>query len=417
MSALLSVEMFLSMSDEIKDLKEQNKFLKSENKRLMNEMNNMQAELHKFKPSTSKVNPFPSTAPSKTGQGHPGYSRQSFPVQGLAPVRSSQQNRGVLPVGHPETPVRGGFPLRTPYSTPIRRPLPIQGQVSLGNPMNIGSGYPPRGPLPVRKAAPNNGFPRAPRAPSPLQFEYNHVPIRGRIPVGNPVTIRGAPASKNPKAVPKAVLSPIRRAVPVPEVNQAWKFPVKAWGYQPVCSQKSNPVSTSTQNRSSGKSHITLGAAYNQFKTVINASALPNKTSTQHKRPLPNPSIQPPIPVKKIRQEETKEPRFVCKIDTCMFSACKELPVFKSLHEHREHMNEAHPERFLCSRCPFSSNLRGSLKSHEQTHTKNDEQWKRNQFNIKRPNGALCTLCNIKFAIGTIANCNSRLKKHNEQFH
>ena len=376
--SLISVEMFLSMSDEIKDLKEQNIFLKSENKRLTNEIKNMQVELLKFKPSTSKVNPFPTTAPTKTGQGLPGHSWKSFPVQGSAPVQRALP-KPVLSVGNQA--------LRTPYSTPIRRQFPIQGQVPVGDPVNIKGNCPPRGPLTVRKAAPNPGFPRA---QSPLQFEYQHVPIRGMISIGNPVSIKGAPKSGNPEAV-------------------------RAWGYQPVCSQKTNRDSTSTQKQSGGESHTTTGAAYNQLKTAIDSSALPNRTSTQHKRPLPNPSIQPTIPVKKIRQEEIKEPRFVCKIDNCMYKPGGKRPlVFKSLHEHREHMKEAHPEKFLCSRCPFSSNTKGCTKSHEQVHTNNDVQWKFNRGNVK---GALCTLCNIKFAIGTIGNCYGRLKRHDQQFH
>ena len=165
------------------------------------------------------------------------------------------------------------------------------------------------------------------------------------------------------------------------------------------------------------RSEVNLGTSYKQFKSAINSSALPNKTSSQNKRALINPSIKPSIPVKKTRQEE-KEPRFVCRIDTCNYSGCIEIPVFKSLEEHRQHIQNTHPERFSCKRCPFSSKLRGSLKCHEETHVNNDKESRKREYRHgKWDAGASCTLCNITFAFGTIRSCNARLKKHNEQFH
>lgn len=468
--------MFISMADEIKDLKDQNKLLKSENKSLKNELKTAKAEIQKLKPSTSKSKvqtepskpiSFPGHASTSSrgplsmknsapktsaqlkspkpvtggyGNGRPGVPGNSNQPKGLVPY-VSMERLGALPASvHPGS-VRTGYTPRTPFpnlgAAPVQRPTPIRG----GHPGsfrsgNSGSPYHARGPFkvhgpgPFRSTLPNKGvfpaghpgsvpgssrsmFPGHPvqGAPSVRQ----QPSIRGAVPVGKPVSVQ---AAKKPTVVQG--LSPVgRRTETTTEVNQGWKFPVKAFGYQPVCSQKPKPLQNQLRDNIPTSGYA-LETSYKQFKSGINSSALPNKTSSQQKRPSPSSSIQPAVPVKRSRQEEeTREPRFVCKIGSCQFSGCLQLPVFKSLDEHRDHMQNFHPERFLCTRCPYSSNMKGATKSHEKTHTKNEVQFRLNNKNLSywSHKGLSCTFCNIKFAIGTIANCRSRLKKHNEQFH
>lgn len=315
--------------------------------------------------------------------GHPGSVRDGFqprnPFQTKLDVPTRKTNPVPLPrkvtaypnfPGHPGSS-RGGFPRTSPFpglqtGTPVRRALPVRNMNPSGHPGSVRATFPPRSPFPAQSAA---------RSRSAL-------PVQGVVPAGNPIT-----------------LTPIRPIVKVREENQGWKFPVK---------NNLRPISRSENN---------FGTSYKQFKSAINSSALPNKTSSQNIRALINPSIKPSIPVKKTRQEE-KEPRFVCRIDTCNYSGCIEIPVFKSLEEHRQHIQNTHPERFSCKRCPFSSKLRGSLKCHEETHVNNDKESRKREYRHgKWDAGASCTLCNITFAFGTIRCCNARLKKHNEQFH
>ena len=285
-------------------------------------------------------------------------------------IQASAQIQGQLSV-------QGGYPPEKPSSvqgTPSIQKLPTRGpticQLPYGHPGSVRDGFQSRKPFQIKFDVPKSPFPAQTAARS-----QSVLPIQGVVPAGNPLT-----------------LTPIRPRVKVREENQGWKFPVK---------NNLRPISRSENN---------LGTSYNQFKSVINSSALPNKTSSQNKRSLINPSIEPPIPMKRSRKEE-KEPRFVCRIDTCNYSGCIELPVFKSLDEHRSHMRNIHPERFVCKRCPFSSKLKGSVINHENAHSQNDRI-----FRVYKK-GVSCYFCNVTFAGEYIGNCNSRLKKHNEQFH
>ena len=417
MSGLISIEMFMALEEEVHDLKEQNKLLKAENNRLRNEfstkINNMEAQIQKLQPSTSKVQlPGPSNVsvqgsaqrrgpvsvrsvyPSKTSSALQTSAIQKLPTRGPTMCQ--------LPYGHPGS-VRGAFqsrsPLQSSFDVSVRKTLPVQRKIIKcpvfpGNPGSSRGGFPTRNPFPglqtaapVRGAVPirnvnQSGHPGSiravfpPRSPFPGQSAATSrsvLPSRGVVSPGNPRTP-----------------TPIRATVPAREENQGWNFPVR--------------------------NNLDFTISYKQFKSAIDSSALSNKTSTQYKRPMVNPAIEPSIPMKKTRPEE-EEPRFVCRIDTCNYSGCIELPVFKSLDKHRQHMQNVHPKRFLCKRCPFSTKLRGSLKCHEETHVNNDAEFRKRVRKRKWDKGASCTLCNITFAFGTFASCNARLKKHNEQFH
>ena len=275
-----------------------------------------------------------------------------------------------------------------PSNVTLQASAQIQGQLS------VQGGYPPKKPSPVQGTPSIQKLPT--RGPTICQLPYGHPgSVRDGFQSRNPLQTKLDVPTRKTNPVPAGnplTLTPIRPRVKVREENQGWKFPVK---------NNLRPISRSENN---------FGTSYKQFKSAINSSALPNKTSSQNKRPLINPSIEPPIPMKKTRNEE-KEPRFVCRIDTCNYSGCIELPVFKSLDEHRSHMRNIHPERFVCKRCPFSSKLKGSVINHENAHSQNDR--------IIRvyKKGVSCSFCNVTFAGEYIGNCNSRLKKHNEQFH
>lgn len=430
MSGLISVEMFVALEEELYDLKEQNKLLKAENKRIINEsstkINNLEAQIRKLQSSTPNVQsaqrPGPSNVSAQVSAQIrvPVSVRDKFPPKSPSPVQGPSAiqklpTRGPtickLSYGHPGS-MRGGVQSRGPFQTnldvPVRKTLLVPrkstpGPYFPGHPGSSRGGFPIRGQFPgfstatpVRGAVPvQNMNPsrhvssvRAVFPPS-IPFQVQNVAKRQ-----NMLPIRSLKPTVHPGS-----LSIIREAVPVREENQGWKFPVK---------NNLRPVS---------RTGIELETTYNQFKWAIDSSALPNKTSTQQKRTMANSSIEPPVPIKKTRQEEG-EPQFVCRIDTCMYSGCIELPVFKTLDEHRHHMQNTHPERFLCKRCPFSSKLRGSIKNHEETHTNNDVESRKRQYRYGAwDTGASCTLCNIKFAFGSIRACNARLKKHNEQFH
>ena len=408
MSGLISIEMFMALEEEVHDLKEQNKLLKAENNRLRNEfstkINNMEAQIQKLQPSTSKVQSVQLPGPSNVSVQGSAQSRGPVSVRSVSKSPSALQEtssiqklptRGPticqLPYGHPGS-VRGAFQSRSPllesnFDVSARKTLPVQRKIIRypvfpGHPGHPGfpgfqTAAPVRGAVPIRNTN-QSGHPGSIRAVFPPRSPFlgqsaatsrTVLPSRGVVPPGNPRTP-----------------TLIRATVPVKDENQGSKFPVR--------------------------NNLDFTISYKQFKSSINSSALPNKTSTQYKRPMVNPAIEPSIPMKKSRPEE-KKPRFVCRIDTCNYSGCIELPVFKSLDEHRQHLRNVHPERFICKRCPYSSKLKGSVKSHEAVHAQNDEE-----FRIYK-NGVSCLLCGVTFAgqFVHIGNCNSRLTRHNAQFH
>ena len=409
MSGLISIEMFMALEEEVHDLKEQNKLLKAENNRLRNELdtriNNMEAQIQKLQPSTSKVQSFQLPGPSNVSVQGSAQSRGPVSVRSAYPSKSTsalQETSAIqklptrgptickLSYGHPGS-VRGAFQYRSPlqsnFDAPVRKTLPVQRKI-------IGPVFP--------------GHPRHPGFPTrnPFSGFQTSAPVRGAVSIpivnhsGHPESVRAAFAPRSPfpgqsAATSKSVL-PIRAVVPAGNPRALTRFRATVQNNQ-------RPIS---------RSAIDLGTSYKQFKSAIDSSALPNKTSTQYKRPMVNPAIEPSIPMKKTRPEE-KESRFVCRIDTCNYSGCIELPVFKSLDEHRQHLQNVHPERFICKRCPYSSKLKGSVKSHEDVHAQNDEE-----FRIYKK-GVSCLLCGVTFAgrFVHIGNCNSRLTRHNAQFH
>ena len=109
-----------------------------------------------------------------------------------------------------------------------------------------------------------------------------------------------------------------------------------------------------------------------------------------------------PSVLEQIVSPGSKRPRLI-QLWKCSIMPCKDNR-FTLAEDLRSHIVDCHPERrYLCSRCPFSTNHRANMNDHERSHVTNELKYSGVEGAKK------CTLCDVYFQ--------NNLNQHNKMYH